>query len=108
MNSICFHFASEFLILTLAQMFNSLVRVSRRVVCQIKQTWHTLLQYKVLEVHDARIVKVSPREYRELTKYGTRFHHSDFRYFNSPSGVLFNFPSRYLYAIGLFAIFSVG
>ena len=48
MNSICFHFASEFLILTLAQMFNSLVRVSRRVVCQIKQTWHTLLQYKVL------------------------------------------------------------
>ena len=108
MNSICFHFASEFLILTLAQMFNSLVRVSRRVVCQIKQTWHTLLQYKVLIGHDARIVMASPRECRGLTKYGTRFHHSDFRYFNSPSGVLFNFPSRYLYAIGLFAIFSVG
>jgi len=42
------------------------------------------------------------------TRYGTRFHHSDFRYFNSPFGVLFNFPSRYLFAIGLFVIFSVG
>ena len=34
-DSMCFHFALEFKILTLAQMFNSLVRVSRRVVCQI-------------------------------------------------------------------------
>ena len=34
-DSICFHYALECEILTLAQMFNSLVRVSRRVVCQI-------------------------------------------------------------------------
>jgi hypothetical protein len=56
----------------------------------------------------ARNVEVKTREYRELTEYSTRFHHNDFRYFNSPFEVLFNFPSRYLFAIGLLVVFSVG
>jgi hypothetical protein len=38
----------------------------------------------------------------------SRFPLSDFRYFNSPFEVLFNFPSRYLFAIDLSLIFSHG
>src|SRR5215475_13910061 len=56
----------------------------------------------------ARNVEVKPRGYRGKTEYSTRFHHSDFRYFNSPFEVLFNFPSRYLFAIDLSLIFSHG
>lgn len=39
-----------------------------------------------------RLFHVAPKVTSWHTKYGTRFHHSDFRYFNSPFGVLFNFP----------------
>ena len=38
----------------------------------------------------------------------SRFPFDDFRYFNSPFEVLFNFPSRYLFAIDLSPIFSRG
>lgn len=38
----------------------------------------------------------------------SRFPFSDFRYFNSPFEVLFNFPSRYLFAIDLSSVFSRG
>jgi hypothetical protein len=38
----------------------------------------------------------------------SRFPFDDFRYFNSPFEVLFNFPSRYLFAIDLSSIFSRG
>lgn len=38
----------------------------------------------------------------------SRFPLGDFRYFNSPFEVLFNFPSRYLFAIDLSSIFSRG
>jgi hypothetical protein len=38
----------------------------------------------------------------------SRFPLSDFRYFNSPFEVLFNFPSRYLFAIDLSPLYSRG
>jgi hypothetical protein len=38
----------------------------------------------------------------------TRFPMNDFRSFNSPFEVLFNFPSRYLYPIDPSSVFSLG
>lgn len=43
-----------------------------------------------------------------IRSYGIRFNLNDFRSFNSPSGVLFIFPSRYFFAIGFSLIFSRG
>jgi hypothetical protein len=40
-HSFCFHYASGFTTLTLALSFNSLVRVSRRVVCTCHSRQHT-------------------------------------------------------------------
>ena len=51
-----------------------------------------------LSSHQLSAVAASYYKHR-TTK--SRFHLDDFGYFNSPSEVLFNFPSRYLFAVGL-------
>ena len=119
-HSFCFHYASEFNTLTLALSFNSLVRVSRRVVCtchsrQLAMAYHTS-RCQVLsrsrsdnktrhtEVMSSNVWEKSP-EHRVTD---SRFPLSDFRYFNSPFEVLFNFPSRYLFAIDLSPLSSRG
>jgi hypothetical protein len=53
--------------------------------------------------------KTAPFIERPLTWVtATRFPLNDFRSFNSPFEVLFNFPSGYLFAIDLLSIFSHG
>jgi hypothetical protein len=90
----CFHYACKVTPLTLAQLTNSLVRVSRRVV------------YKRIKQYTKRfgIPFVHCRTQRTATC--TRFPLNDFKSVSSPFEVLFNFPSWYLFAIGLRVIFS--
>jgi hypothetical protein len=102
-----FHFALGIRSRTLAHMLDSLVRVSRRV-----DERHFV---PVLLTHDR--TNLFPRVKRSGTnpkyKYSRpytashRFLFSNFRYFfHSLFKVLFIFPSRYLFAIGLLPIFS--
>ena len=59
----------------------------------------TLPQVRVLTIEwDQKIAWIT----------ATRFLLNDFRSFNSPFEVLFNFPSGYLFAIDLLSVFSLG
>src|ERR1700753_3015736 len=55
-----------------------------------------------------KAISVSECFGKQLGVTATRFPLNDFRSFNSPFEVLFNFPSGYLFAIDLSPIFSHG
>ena len=118
-HSFRFHYASGFDTLTLALSFNSLVRVSRRVVCtchsrQPAMAYLTSRRQKVRNGRSdyvlcrAEVVSSNTEKSPMYWVTDSRFPLSDFRYFNSPFEVLFNFPSRYLFAIDLSPLSSRG
>jgi hypothetical protein len=95
----------------LAATLASLVRVSRRVVCSHDSNIDAktlsrrspALEYECRD--PCRLAASSrPRQHHEQTLVPLAISST----FHSLSKVLFTFPSRYLFAIGLLAVFSLG